>query len=162
MQIFSFPFNLCPCYRVMLVLHAVALCMELGVVGATIGSLLSELRNPHLSAVNKADAQRRKTKEVAATAVSIVASLITFCITVIGAGDFFTGVKIAGMRLSAAGRKSTRLSSEVRSNSRRQASSRNCWSDIEDAPQEAEADMQASVILTGDRQASSARQGKEL
>jgi hypothetical protein len=146
----------------MLVLHAVALCMELGVVGATLGSLLSELPNPHLSAVNKADAQRRKTREVVATSVSIVASLITFCITVLGAGDFFLGVKIAGMRLSAAGRKRTRVSSEVRSSSRRQTSSRNCWSDIENAPLDAEADMEASVILTGDGQASSARQGKEL
>jgi hypothetical protein len=146
----------------MLVLNAIALCMELGVVGTTIGSLLSELRNPHLTASDKAEAERRKTKEVVATAVSIVASLVTFCITFIGAGDFFTGVRIAGMRISAAGGKMTRVSSEVRSHSRRQMSSRNCWSDIEDAPQDAEADMEASVILTGDRQASPARQGKEL
>jgi hypothetical protein len=158
----SSPFNLFPHCRVMLALHAIALCMELGVVGATIGSLLSELRNPYLSAVNKSEAEKRKTKEVVATSVSIVVSLITFCITIIGAGDFFTGVKIAGMRLSAAGRKMTMVSSEVRSHSRRQMSSRNCWSDIEDAPQDAVADMEASVVVAGDRQASSATQDKEL
>jgi hypothetical protein len=146
----------------MLVLNAVALCMELGVVGATIGSLLSEIRNPHLTASNKAEAHRRRTKEVVATAVSIAASLITFCITVIGAGDFFSGIKIAGMRISAAGRAMSKVSFEVRSNSRRRTSSRNCWSEIEDAPQDAEACTEESVILTGVRQASSASQGKEL
>jgi hypothetical protein len=146
----------------MLVLHASALCMELGVVGTSISSLLSELHDPHLSEVNRAEAKKKKTEEVVATSVSIFASVITFCITVIGAGDFYLGVKIAGNRLSAAGRKLSRLSSEVRSFSRRQTSSRNCWSETKDAPQDDEADGEGSYILTGDTQEDCARQAKDL
>jgi hypothetical protein len=140
-----------------LILHAVAMCMELGVVGATLGSLLSELKDPTLSQLHKADSQRQKKKrEVVATSVSIAASVLTFGITVLGAGDFFTGLTVAGTQIRAASFSMSRLSSGRRSSSRRDASSRISWSRIEQIEANAEADD------AEDRQEISAVNGKEL
>jgi hypothetical protein len=88
----------------MFALAVIAMTTELGVLGVTLLILLSELRHPHLSISEKTTAYQKKRKEVVATSVSIVASCITLAITILGSGDFLSGVRIVEVRMSAASR----------------------------------------------------------
>jgi hypothetical protein len=125
-------FNLLSCCRCMFALSMSAISMELGILGVTLSSLLSELHHPHLSMSKKGSAYQRKRQEVVATSVSIVASGITFGMTILGSGDFLLGVRIVGRRMSAAGRAAFGMPLNVGNVSHRQLSSRHCCPEVED------------------------------
>jgi hypothetical protein len=141
-----------PCCRCVFALAVMAMIMELGVLGVTMCSLLSELRHPHLSNSHKGSAYQRKRKEIVSTSVSLAASCITFGLTILGAGDVLNGVKIAGKRISAAGRTVLGIAVGVRNDSSRQFSSRNCCLGDEAAHLETETCCKGSLNYDGDRQ----------
>jgi hypothetical protein len=160
----------------MFALTVMAMTMELGVLGVTLFSLLSELGHPHLSISKTGSAYQKKRKEVVATSVSIVASSITLGITILGSGDFLSGVRIVGGRISAGSRAvlgmpvdvlsvphrhlSSRKCSQRQLSSRRcsqrQLSSRNSCSEVEHIEMEHETGSESSLSQNGDRQSSSA------
>jgi hypothetical protein len=107
----------------------ITMAMEFGVLGATICSLLSEFRNPHLSASDKGSAHKRHRREIAANSVSLALSSFTFGMTILGAGSFFTGVRIAGTRIRMASRVVSRMHIDMRAGSRSSLSTRNCISE---------------------------------
>jgi hypothetical protein len=145
----------------MFVLHIIAMSMEIGILVVTMCSLLSELQHPHLSVSQNGPAYQKKRKEVVATSVSLVASIIAFGITILGAGDFLRGVKIVGKRISAAGRAVLGIPVEAdRSVSGRQISSRNCCLKVEDTQVGSERGRECSVSQDGDRQSCSEMHGK--
>jgi hypothetical protein len=143
-------------------------------------TLLSELRHPHLSISKKGSAYQKKRQEVVATSVSIVASSITFGITILGSGDLLLGVRRVGQRISASGRaafgmfvhvrnvSNPQLSSRncshrqlsSRSFSHQQLSSRNCCSDVEDIQLDHDTGSESSLSQSEDMQGSSAMHGK--
>jgi hypothetical protein len=154
----------------MFVLTMITMTMEFGVLGSTICSLLSELRNPHLSTSLKETAKKKRRREVVATSVSLAVSSVTFGITILGAGDFLSGLRIARKQITSAGRAvasmsfdvraGSRMSIGTRSGSRRQPSSRNCWSETEEAGPDDEILDKCSFRQTADRDGGSATHGK--
>jgi hypothetical protein len=160
----------------MYALTVIAMNMELGVLGVTLFSLLSELGNPHLSISKTGSAYQKKRKEVVATSVSIVASSVTLGITILGSGDFLSGVRKVGGRMSAASRAvlgmpvdvlsvpNRRLSSRKcshrqlssRNCSQRQLSSRNSFSAVEDVEMKDKTGSESRLSQNGERQSSSA------
>jgi hypothetical protein len=69
--------NLLSWCRFMFPLTVMAMTMELGVLGVTMFSLLSELCRPHLAISKNGSAWQKKRTEDVATSVSIAASIIT-------------------------------------------------------------------------------------
>jgi hypothetical protein len=74
--------------------------LEVVIVGVTLASLLSELRDEQLSGAQRLDPQRR---EIVMTSASLALTVIAFGVTLLGAGDAISGLKLAGERISAAG-----------------------------------------------------------
>jgi hypothetical protein len=83
----------------MMILHACGMFLELGIVGVTLASLLSELREERLSG----DPFDPHSREIVMTATSLALTIIAFCITMLGAGDTLSGLELAGVRISVAG-----------------------------------------------------------
>jgi hypothetical protein len=133
----------------MFALTVIAMTMELGVLGVTLFSLLSELRHPHLSVSKKGSAFQKKRQEVVATSVSIVASSVTLGITILGSGDFFSGARIMGRRISAAGRAAFGM--PVRNVSHQQLTSRNCCPEVEDDKLDQKTGSETSLSQNGGR-----------
>jgi hypothetical protein len=115
----------------MLALHILAMGLEVGIVAATMTSLLSDLNHPHLSSPSDTSARKKKEREIAATIVSIAASCTTFVLTMLGAGDIIKGFRVVGKRISAAGKAiAARLSNvSSRHHSQRPPSGRDCWAE---------------------------------
>ena len=80
-------------------MHVVSLVFEMGIVAVTLASLLSSMRHPDRDPTDK----EPKT-EVVGTVVSLVSTLATFSLTMIGAGDAVQGLKAIGRRISTVGR----------------------------------------------------------
>ena len=76
---------------------------ELGIVAITLMSLLSNMRHPDRQA--SPEAMKEQNDEVVATVVSLGTTLVTFILTMVGAGDAVQGLKRIGMRISAAGQR---------------------------------------------------------
>lgn len=86
-------------------MHVVSLVFEMGIVAVTLASLLSSMRHPDRDPTDK----EPKT-EVVGTVVSLVSTLATFSLTMIGAGDAVQGLKaislrIKGQHITAEGRR---------------------------------------------------------
>ena len=80
-------------------MHGMALFFELGIVAVTLASLLSGMRHPDLSD----EAVKKRNGEVVATFVSLGTTVLTFALTMLGAGDTVQGLRALGNRISAAG-----------------------------------------------------------
>jgi hypothetical protein len=91
--------NIQICNRVVMMLHICSMLLESGIVGVTLASLLSELRDEQVSE----DHPHVQQREIAMTSASLALAIITFGITMLGAGDTLGGLRLAGKRLSAAG-----------------------------------------------------------
>jgi alpha-D-ribose 1-methylphosphonate 5-triphosphate diphosphatase PhnM len=74
----------------------------MGIVAATLTSLLSGLRRPGLDAPSK-NAVQKSNNQIIATVVSLVTTVLAFGVTMIGAGDSLRGLKTIVNRISAAG-----------------------------------------------------------
>jgi hypothetical protein len=83
-----------------MILHTCSMLLESGIVGVTLASLLSELRDGKVSGDHHPHVQRR---EIVMTSASLATAIIAFGVTILGAGDTVGGLKVAGRRLSAAG-----------------------------------------------------------
>jgi hypothetical protein len=116
----------------MLALHILAMCLEIGIVAATMTSLLSDLNHPHLSSPSDTHARKKKEREIVATIVSIAASCTTFVLTMLGAGDIIKGFRVVSTRISAAGKAFVARMSATssRRHSQRVPSGRDCWAEV--------------------------------
>ena len=76
-----------------------ALVFELGIVAVTLMSLLSSMRHPDRQA--SPEAMKQQHEQVVATLVSLGTTLVTFVLTMVGAGDAVKGLRTIGMRISA-------------------------------------------------------------
>jgi hypothetical protein len=82
----------------------------MGVVAVTLASLLSELRSQNLDGPRD-DEQKARSNKIVATVVSLVTTVVTFGVTMIGAGGSLRGLKTIVNRISAAGQSvRTRIS----------------------------------------------------
>jgi hypothetical protein len=79
-------------------MHVTGSILEVGVIGVTLASFLSELRDEKLSGDH-----RDHHREIMMTATSLALTIITLGITILGAGDTLSGLALAGKRISAAG-----------------------------------------------------------
>ena len=71
-------------------MHGMALFFELGIVAVTLASLLSGMRHPDLSD----EAVKKRNGEVVATFVSLGTTVLTFALTMLGAGDAVQGLNL--------------------------------------------------------------------
>lgn len=88
-------------YRAILGMHMIALLFEMGIVAVTLASLMSGLRHPDLA--GSIDAVKRRNNQIVATVVSLGATVFTFALTMLGAGDAIKGLKSLGRRISEGG-----------------------------------------------------------
>jgi hypothetical protein len=126
--------NICVCRRIVMLLHVCAMFLELGIVGVTLASLLSELRDEQVAGDHRLQGHHR---EIVMTSTSLALTITTFGITLLGAGDTVTGLKLAVKRISAAGiavaSRVSGSSSCVKSHIH--TSERNDWSGVHDLNQ---------------------------
>jgi hypothetical protein len=80
-------------------LHIAAMFLEIGIVGVTLSSLLSELKDDLSSDAHL----RRHRREIMMTSMSLAFTFITFGITMLGSGDAINGLKVARTQISVAG-----------------------------------------------------------
>jgi hypothetical protein len=83
-----------------MILHTCSMLLESGIVGVTLASLLSELRDEQVSGDHHPHVQHR---EIVMTSASLATAITAFGVTMLGAGDTVGGLMVAGRRLSAAG-----------------------------------------------------------
>ena len=92
-------------------MHVLALVFELAVVAVTLMSLLSNMRHPDRQASPEAIEEQRE--QVIATLVSLGTTLVTFVLTMVGAGDAVKGLRTIGTRISAVGQRISYIEEEV-------------------------------------------------
>ena len=92
-------------------MHVLALVFELAVVAVTLMSLLSNMRHPDRQASPEAIEEQRE--QVIATLVSLGTTLVTFVLTMVGAGDAVKGLRTIGTRISAVGQRTSYIEEEV-------------------------------------------------
>jgi hypothetical protein len=88
------------CRRMVMILHVCAMLLEIGIIGVTLSSLLSEI----YKARSSGDALDHYRKEIVATSASLATAIIAFGVTILGAGDVLSGLELVGKRIIAAGR----------------------------------------------------------